>query len=116
MVRADYPAGTIRQVIPNLHIDHEKLIAFCQKWHVVELSVFGSVLRHDFHEGSDIDFLVTFSDDWVPTLFDLVHMNDEMAAIAGRPVDVIDKAGIEQSRNPYRRDHILSNYEVVYAA
>ena len=77
-------------MIPNLDIEPDQLKAFCSKWQIVELSVFGSVLREDFNDASDIDFLVTFAPDARTTLFDLVRMNDEMAAVVGRPVDIVD--------------------------
>jgi hypothetical protein len=41
-------------------------------------------------------------------------MQDEVAAIIGRPVDLIDRVGVEQSRNPFRRHSILSTAQVVY--
>lgn len=94
-------------MIPNLSITREQLIAFCDRWRVVELSVFGSVLRDDFRNDSDIDFLVVFADDAETTLFDLAQMEDEMAALVDRSVDIVPKRAVEQSRNPYRRDAIL---------
>ena len=39
----------------------EKIAAFCQRWQISELALFGSVLRGDFGPGSDIDVLVTFA-------------------------------------------------------
>jgi predicted nucleotidyltransferase len=35
--------------IPN--IDRDALAAFCRKWHIRRLWLFGSVLRDDFTEG-----------------------------------------------------------------
>ena len=32
---------------------------FCQRWHIIEFAVFGSVLRDDFLPNSDIDVLGT---------------------------------------------------------
>lgn len=103
-------------MIPNLDIDQTQLAAFCQRWRIVELSVFGSVLRDDFNKDSDVDFLVMFSPDATTTLFDLVDMESEMTGIVGRPVDIIGKKAVERSRNPVRRKAILNSYEVVYAA
>ena len=36
------------------------LIELCKKYHVKTLYVFGSALRNDFSEDSDVDFLVLF--------------------------------------------------------
>lgn len=103
-------------MVPNLDINHEHLAAFCQKWHINELSLFGSVLRNDFRDDSDVDFLVRFGDAWTPTLFDLVRMERELETMVGRSVDVVMKLAVEESRNRYRREAILSSYEIVYAA
>jgi predicted nucleotidyltransferase len=43
--------------------DCEKLAAFCRKWKVRELALFGSVLREDFGPDSDVDVMVTFEPD-----------------------------------------------------
>lgn len=67
----------------------------------------------DFGPDSDIDVLVSFSQDAGWDLFDLVEMSDELKQIFGREVDLIEK---EALRNPYRRDNILSTRKVVYAS
>lgn len=36
-----------------------QITKFCQRWHIVEFALFGSVLRIDFRPDSDIDVLVT---------------------------------------------------------
>ena len=45
----------------RIDLPRQQLAAFCKKWKIVELSVFGSVLRDDFGPDSDLDFLATFS-------------------------------------------------------
>ena len=42
----------------QLPIDRERIAEFSRRWRVVELSVFGSVLREDFGPDSDVDVLV----------------------------------------------------------
>lgn len=98
---------------PNVHLDRDALAAFCRKWRIRELSIFGSALRDDFGPESDIDFLVSFVPEAPWDLWDLVTMRDELVAITGREVDVVDR---EALRNPYRRKEILSNREVIHAA
>lgn len=44
----------------RIPIDRQAIADFCRKWHVTELALFGSVLRDDFHAGSDVDVVVTF--------------------------------------------------------
>jgi len=98
----------------NLEIADEKLAVFCQKWRITEFALFGSVLREDFRADSDVDVLVTFEDGSHWTLFDLVHMEDELAELFGRKVDLAERAGIEQSENYIRRRRILGSAETVY--
>src|SRR5215207_3222013 len=89
---------------------------FCGRWKITELAAFGSILRQDFGAESDIDLLATFAPDARWTLFDLVHMNDELSALLGRKVDLVSRRGVETSRNPIRREAILSSARPIYAA
>jgi predicted nucleotidyltransferase len=100
---------------PRFYIPKEKIAEFCKKWKIREFSLFGSVLRDDFSPDSDIDVLVTFSNDAKHTLFDLVHMENELKLILGRDVDIVSRLGIESSRNYIRRNAILNSAEAVYA-
>jgi predicted nucleotidyltransferase len=102
----------------RVHIDVpiERIAAFCEKWKIREFALFGSVLREDFSTHSDIDVLVTFSEDAEHSLFDLVHMEDELEALFGRSVDVVSRRGVEASRNYIRKNTILNSAEPIYAS
>jgi len=100
----------------KIPIPEQALRDFCRRWQIVELSLFGSALRDDFGPHSDIDLLVRFASDATPTLFDMVTMQDELAAITGRDVDLVSRRAIEDSRNTIRRRAILESAEVIYAA
>ncbi len=97
----------------NVHLDREALSAFCRRWKVAELSLFGSALTDDFGPESDLDFLVSFEPDAAWDLWELVEMREDLMSVAGREVDIVDR---EALRNPYRRRAILGNREVVHAA
>ncbi len=99
----------------RISIDHEKIAEFCQRWKITEFALFGSVLREDFRPDSDVDVLVTFSQDAHRTLFDLVRMEEELQGLFGRDVDLVSRRGIEASRNYLRRKAILSSAEVLRA-
>ena len=92
----------------------EPVAEFCRRWNR-ELAVFGSFLRDDFRPDSDLDFLYTFADDVPWTLFDLVAMDEQLAAIVGRPVNLVDRKSIEKSENWIRRREILGTAEAIYA-
>ena len=96
-----------------IHIHKEKIADFCHRWKIVEFALFGSVLREDFRADSDMDVLVTFSDDVQWTLLDHVEMQDELKNIFEREVDLVSRRGIERSRNYIRRKAVLSSAEVV---
>jgi predicted nucleotidyltransferase len=97
----------------NIAVPTQAIAAFCRRWKVTEFALFGSVLREDFRPDSDVDVLVSFAPDAQWSLLDLVRMRDELIALFGRPVDLIERSGL---RNPYRRHAILSSRQVLYAA
>ena len=100
-----------------LDFDREAIEAFCCKWRITELSLFGSVLQPpDFRDDSDVDFLVTFDETAGWTLFELVEMQDELKSIIGRDVDLIEKSVVERSPNYIRRRQILENQRTFYVA
>ena len=75
--------------------------------------LFGSVLRDDFGPDSDIDVLVTLSEDASWSLYDWVAMIEQLRGVFGREVDLVDRSTL---RNPFRRRTILGNRQVIYAA
>ena len=97
----------------QINVDKRLITEFYLKWRIREFSVFGSALRDDFRPDSDVDVLVSFAADAPWSLFDIVQMQNELKAIFGREVDLVEK---EALRNPFRRRAILSGREVLYAA
>ena len=71
------------------------------------------MLRDDFRTDSDVDVLVTFEEGARYSLFDIVDMKTELEELFGREVDLVRK---DQVVNPFRRQYILANHKVVYAA
>jgi predicted nucleotidyltransferase len=101
----------LRIVIPE-----DKIADFCRRWQVTELALFGSALRGDFRPDSDIDVLISFAPEVRWSLFDLVTMEQELEAILGREVDLVERNAVEQAENYIRRKSILSHTEVIYAS
>lgn len=98
----------------QIDFDRQKVAAFCGKWQIKELSLFGSVLREEFREDSDVDVLIDFAEDSHWSLLDMVEMQDELRQILGREVDLVSRRGVEMSKNPLRREAILSSAEVIH--
>jgi predicted nucleotidyltransferase len=97
-------------------LDMSALEAFCRRWQITELSLFGSALRGELRPDSDVDVLVSFREGAEPTLFEFSRLARELGQLIGREVDVLTRRGVEQSRNPYRRREILDTAETLYAA
>lgn len=101
----------------RLPLPQAEIAAVCRRLGVRRLWVFGSVLRDDFTPASDVDFLVEFhGNDAGPWLRKFALLEDELAALLGRSIDVIDRPGIEQSDNYIRRRDILGTARLIYAA
>ncbi len=97
---------------PNLSVPHERLASFCREHGIKRLAIFGSALRNDFGQESDVDLLVEFEPDRIPTLFDLVGMEEELSALfGGRKVDLRTPEDLSR----YFRDRVLEQAEVQYA-
>jgi predicted nucleotidyltransferase len=95
----------------RIEIDETKLAEICRRYHVRELALFGSVLRDDFREDSDIDVLVEFEPRARVGFFELARLQRELASILGRNVDIVPKQGL----NPIIRKAVLDSASVVYA-
>jgi uncharacterized protein len=96
---------------PKLEIDDGVIIALAKKYNMAELSLFGSILRSDFNDKSDIDILVKFNDTADYSLFDIFRIKEDFEKVLGKKVDLVEKDSL---RNPYRRENILKNAKVIY--
>ena len=97
-------------VVTRLGLDgvrEAQLLAFCERCKVDDLDLFGSVVRADFRTDSDVDVLVTFEPgaDW--GLIEHALMEEELAGLLGRPVDLLTLRAVERSANMMRRASIL---------
>ena len=89
----------------------ERIAEFCRKHHIKKLAIFGSALRPDFRDDSDIDVLVEFEPGHIPGLA-FFSMEDELSEIIGRKVDL----NTPNFLSKYFRDKVLQEAEVQYVA
>lgn len=77
------------------------ILDIANRYHAVDIRVFGSVARGEEREDSDIDLLVTF----LPgsTLLDQVGLIDALSTALGRKVDIVSERGL----NKYLRQRVL---------
>jgi predicted nucleotidyltransferase len=93
--------------------DSKLLADFCRSHRIIELRAFGSVLRKDFNQRSDVDLLYV-ADGW--GLRDLVGTRRDFIEFLGRDVDLVSLRAVESSENPYRKKSILEGARVIYVA
>jgi predicted nucleotidyltransferase len=104
---------TTRAVRADIALPEDRIAELCQRYGVMELSVFGSVLRDDFGPESDVDFLVVFDrDDYGPWMGKLSGLEAELSALLGRKVDLVPKPLLKW----VIRDRVLAEAQPIYVA
>lgn len=93
----------------------EQLAAYCRSRGIAELEIFGSAVRDDFGDGSDIDLLVAFEPERAPDLFEFGRIEEELTALFGRKVDLVSRRAVEESGNTLRRASVLDAARQIYA-
>src|SRR6266545_1578780 len=71
-------------------------------FHVRSLGVFGSYVRHEEHEGCDLDVLVTFTE--VPSLLGFLALENHLSDLLGVKVDLV----MEDALKPQVGERVLS--------
>ncbi len=97
---------------PVITIPKAEIAAFCRRYQVRRLSLFGSVVRGDFGPESDIDVLVEFEPQARVGFLTLSRMARELSALLGRRVDLVPRSGLK----PAIREIVLKEEQVIYAA
>ena len=77
---------------------------------ILSLSLFGSTVRGEAREESDVDLLVELSP--AVGLFELVDIGERLRGWFGRPVDVVPRRALK----PWLRETVEAEAEVVLAA
>jgi len=92
------------------------LAAICRRYGVERLEVFGSAARESGFDPdrSDADFLVTFAPTERTDLAAFTDLKEALERLLGRPVDLVEREAIEDSRNYLRRRAILNGAVTVY--
>lgn len=100
-----------RKIIDRLNISTKDITKFCNKYYIKKLALFGSALRGELREDSDIDILVEFHKEHIPSLFELVDMEEELSVLFdGRKIDL--RTPNDLSR--YFRNEVIKNAEVLH--
>lgn len=78
---------------------------------MIRLSLFGSQLKGSASDDSDVDLLVEFDPEHIPSLLDIAVMEDELSAAIGKRVDLRTAGDLSE----YFRDDVVRVAEVQYA-
>jgi len=103
---------------PLIAAKQDELRRLCERHRVRALWVFGSAVRDDFDPArSDLDFLVEFQPQ-ERRGFDDVYFRllEDLQALFGREIDLVEREPLERSRNYIRRQSILESAKAIYAA
>jgi len=95
-----------------LALDDAALVRFCQAHHIRRLSLFGSQSKGTARPDSDIDLLVEFDSEHIPTLLGIAAMEIELSEKIGKKVDLRTAGDLSR----YFRDEVLQTAQVQYAA
>ncbi len=96
--------------VNNISVPYQAVADFCRRHRIRELSLFGSVLRDDFTDQSDIDVLIEPESGHERTLDGVLSMQEELEATLGRRVDLVYKDLL----NKYIREEVLRTRKVIY--
>ncbi len=95
----------------GLTISKEEIAEFCRRNHIRKLAFFGSVLRDDFRDDSDIDVLVEF-EPGVSVGLRFFAIERELSELLGRKVDLNTRGFLGK----YMREEVLTEAEVQYVS
>jgi uncharacterized protein len=87
------------QLQQRIRLSMPEIATFFQRWHITELSLFGSVLGDRFHTDRDIDILICLAPNTRQGLLTLAKIKHDLEASTGRVVDLAMKNAIENSEN-----------------
>ena len=94
----------------NLAIDPERVAELCRRFHIRELSVFGSALTGQFTDRSDVDLLYEFEPGY-SVGFEILRIEEAFSqALGGRHIDLVPKKFL----NRHLRDRVLSTARTIY--
>ena len=78
-----------------------------RKYHISKIGIFGSYVRNEQTEQSDIDILVDFSEPI--SLFEFIDMEDYLAELLNTKVDLVSQKALK----PYIGQRILKEVQLV---
>jgi predicted nucleotidyltransferase len=105
------PAGKRKPLL-----DLDAIAAFCQAHQATRFGLFGSILRGDFDEKSDVDVWIDLQGRRI-MFHEECRMLDELEELFGRKVDLITDAALDSAEmNDFIKTTIKNELRVIYDA
>jgi predicted nucleotidyltransferase len=83
--------------------EHKKEIE--QNYFIKEIGVFGSYVKNENTDSSDVDILVDFSK--IPSLFKFVNLENYLSDLLGVKVDLVMKAALKPNIGKYILNEVI---------
>ena len=83
-------------MLDEIRAKRDEIYAIARRHKAERLWVFGSCARGEERPDSDVDLLVKFGPQ--TTIFDYVHMQDDISNLLGCDVDVVDSDALEHEQ------------------
>jgi predicted nucleotidyltransferase len=96
----------------GLSFDDDELADFANRHSIRQLAAFGSVLRSDFNDASDVDLLVEFAPGRTPGFLTIAAMELELGRLLGREIELRSPSDLSR----FFRDEVVRDAKVLYAA
>lgn len=90
---------TLHEIIKILNEHKEELR---KKYKITEIRIFGSYVRGEQREESDIDLIVDFEE--IPTLIELMKIQEELEKLLGVKIDLLTEESISPFIKPYIKE------------
>jgi len=94
----------------NIDLPMDQIRDFCRHNPIRRLSLFGSVLRDDFTEKSDVDFLVELEPEARIGLFEFIRLQNQLEDLTGKKADL----RTAEDLHPRFRTRIVDEAELIY--
>lgn len=100
---------------PILSNKKKELKRICQLLNIKKLYAFGSVIKGEFKEDSDIDFLISFSEELSPEEYadNYFSLHYKLRELFNRDIDIVTERTLS---NPYFIESVNESKELIYEA
>jgi len=89
--------------------NREAIEQICKKYGILLFGIFGSSVRGDYKDDSDIDVLLKFEK--VRSLLEIIHIENELSDLFKKKTEVVEIDAIRESLKEYIMKDLVIIYE-----